>query len=250
MHPQDDLELESNGSNYLVSVSDLMSGLVFVFIITLMTFVINFKEVNEQLSNSKSTRTDLLNTLKEELEKLDVLVEVHEEHGVLRLTEKAIRFGRGKAKLEPQELNNLNYISNVLARILPCYTNISNLPAECNPEIRGKLDSVFIEGHTDNTPIGKNLRFTYKDNWDLSAKRAILTYKSMLATQPQLKSMVNGLNQPIFSISGYGDGRPLNGHNHTRPTNDPANRRIDLRFIMTPPQAIDPINNLKTKGVS
>jgi len=35
-------------SGYLVSVSDLMSGLVFIFIITLVAFIINFQEAAQK----------------------------------------------------------------------------------------------------------------------------------------------------------------------------------------------------------
>ena len=41
MSIDNELELDE-GSGYLVSVSDLMSGLVFIFIITLVAFILNF----------------------------------------------------------------------------------------------------------------------------------------------------------------------------------------------------------------
>jgi flagellar motor protein MotB len=51
--------------------------------------------------------------------------------------------------------------------------------------------------------------------------------------------MQNKSEQPIFSVSGYGEGRPVDGHQYEVPTSDPVNRRIDIRFIMTPPTLTD-----------
>jgi len=49
-------------------------------------------------------------------------------------------------------------------------------------------------------------------------------------------------------VTGYGEGRPL--VEYKVPTDEPANRRIDLRFIMAPPKAKpDIINELKSNGL-
>lgn len=107
------------------------------------------------------------------------------------------------------------------------------------PRTKGKLDSVFIEGHTDNVPIVGRLAKIFKNNWELSTARAIYTYKQVTANQVALTEMLNTNDQPIISVSGYGEGRPVPGHEHKVPTNDPINRRIDIRFIMSPPSVTE-----------
>jgi chemotaxis protein MotB len=42
-HPDDQSLIEDEGAGYLVSVSDIMAGLLFIFIITLVAFVIQFQ---------------------------------------------------------------------------------------------------------------------------------------------------------------------------------------------------------------
>ncbi len=251
--------LEDEGTGYLVSVSDMMSGLLFVFMITLTVFIINFQdaadktvvekvkleETLDDLTNQQRLRAQMLERIRAELEARGIKVQVDEEHGVLRLTENAIFFPSGRATLPPEERVKLQLIGDVLMQILPCYTAHPAEENSCSPETVGKLEAVFIEGHTDNVPI-RNDRFA--DNWELSAERAVYTYRYLIDEQPQLDTLVSAGQQKLFSVSGYGEGRPVRGH-ETR-TADPANRRIDLRFIMTPPKA-EPrvIDDLKKAGV-
>jgi flagellar motor protein MotB len=104
---------------------------------------------------------------------------------------------------------------------------------------------VFIEGHTDNVPLQGQL-----DNWDLSAQRAINTFRFFADSAPGLPELRNELGQPLFSVSGYGAGRPVVPH--AVPTPEPKNRRIDLRFIMAPPREADeapPVRDIRARGV-
>lgn len=261
MMSQHDL-LEDEGAGYLISVSDMMSGLLFIFIITLVAFIINFQdaiqkqkeitnaqtEIVKRFTNLDETRSELLLQLKQKLEAENIIVEVDSEHGVLRLTENAVQFETASATLDEQNELNLQTIGRVLSSIIPCYA--ANPPTHSNcegfEEFRGKIDSIFIEGHTDNVPMKS---YKYKDNWDLSASRAITAYR-VLIPNTVLNQIVNVNMQPIFSVSGYGEGRPVEGHSYSYPKSDPTNRRIDLRFIMTPPSLTDVQKSINAKGVN
>ncbi len=172
---------------------------------------------------------------------------------MLRLTEKAIRFNTGAAELADDQLDKLTTIGETLADILPCYAVDPPVAwvtdGTCNAKVQGKLDSVFVEGHTDNVPVGSTKWGRYHDNWELSALRAIYTYQRLIPTRLALADMMNPNGQPIFSVSGYGEGRPILGHAYGEPTADVENRRIDLRFIMTPPSETEAEKALKEAGV-
>ena len=242
-HPDDQSLIEDEGAGYLVSVSDIMAGLLFIFIITLVAFVIQFqyatdaKELERQnlqekvddLTNARELRKALLSHIEDELEDEGVKVQVDLEHGILRLTEETIRFRTGDSSLDEQPKRNIEIISRVLAELLPCYAGTSWSGVTCKKETQGKLEAVFIEGHTDNVPI-RGVSYT---NWELSSQRAINTYKYMCRVQPTLATIQNSRGEPLFSVAGYADSRPQ--YVHDKPTNDPRNRRIDMRFIMTPP---------------
>ena len=242
-HQDEPTLLEDEGAGYLVSVSDIMAGLLFVFIITLVAFVIQFqyasdakereqKILNEKvddLTNAKKLREALLSQIEDELDAQGVKVQVDLEHGILRLTEETIRFRTGNSTLDEQPKRNIEIIARVLAELLPCYAGMPSPDITCRKETQGKLEAVFIEGHTDNVPI-KGVNYT---NWELSAQRAINTYKYMRQLQPQLVAIKNSRGEPLFSVAGYADSRPQ--YAHDKSTDDPRNRRIDMRFIMTPP---------------
>ncbi|ANO34108.1 hypothetical protein A6E01_07920 [Vibrio breoganii] len=237
----------------MMSVSDIMSGLMFIFIITLAIFVIDFliasreheekmqelTQILEKLDENNQMRGAMLTDMQEALAKRSIEVDIDIEHGVLRLNENAIRFTTGSADLRGEQLERLEVVAEVLSEILPCYGSNQPDNGKCLEETRGKIDSVFIEGHTDNVPIGGRLANRYKDNWELSADRAMFTYREIAKSQPILISMQNVNAQPVISVSGYGEGRPVPGHEYAYPKSDPINRRIDFRFIMTPPTATD-----------
>jgi len=267
------------GAGYLISVSDMMAGLLFIFIITLVAFAINFQDATGQadvatreaqekavlaeqerslaeeerdllqatvddLTNARRLRSEMLTDIRSALEVQGIRVEVDEEHGVLRLTENAVLFPTGEAELPPDERWKLDIIGEVLASVLPCYTAVPLPDLGCKASTLGKLEAVFVEGHTDNVPI----RGRFEDNWDLSAQRALYTYRGLISSQSSLARLANLTDQPIFSVSGYGDNRPINAH--ATLTADPVNRRIDLRFIMTPPRAdAEVIKVLREGGV-
>ncbi|MBE3884937.1 hypothetical protein HJ157_00475 [Vibrio parahaemolyticus] len=48
--------LEDEGAGYLISVSDMMSGLLLIFIITLVAFIINFQDA---IQKQETTREQL-----------------------------------------------------------------------------------------------------------------------------------------------------------------------------------------------
>lgn len=234
--------IKDEESSYFMSVSDIMSGLMFIFIIILAIFVVDFmiasKEYQDsidKLQENQEMRSQMLTDVQSQLAKKNVDVDIDIEHGVLRLNENAIRFTSGLAELNKEQQDRLATVAEVLATILPCYSHNTRAGGQCLPSTKGKLDSVFIEGHTDNVPIVGRLTETFKNNWELSTARAIYTYQKVTDSEAILVSMLNTNDQPIISVSGYGEGRPVPGHEYQMPTDDPINRRIDIRFIMSPP---------------
>jgi chemotaxis protein MotB len=80
-----------------------------------------------------------------------------------------------------------------------------------------------------------------RDNWNLSADRAVNTYRALMSGTPELADIKNARlrpqdPQPLFGVSGYGPTRPVAPE--TSEANKRLNRRIDIRFNMvTPSQA-------------
>lgn len=239
---------EEDGQSYLVSVGDMMSGLLFVFIITLMVFVINFhlekikkteeteklQKKQEELTDAKEVRTQLLEDLKKSLEESGVTVQIDREKGLLRIPEK-ILFESGKAKFIAGGELSLSILASSLIEFLPCSSGRRGMerPSGCEGKIfkPGRLEAVMVEGHTDNVPIQSN---RFKDNWDLSAQRSIITWRYLRQDQPELDRLENAEGEKLFGVSGYADTRPRIYHDEPKP--ERLNRRIDLRFILASPK--------------
>jgi chemotaxis protein MotB len=235
----------------LISLSDLMAGLLFVFIVIVLVFAYKLNKATEdrklevqELRNAIVVRTRILNDIKFSLVKGGMRPEdiiVDDNSGVLSLADQ-ILFDTGKAELKERGLRDVDQLADVLSEILPRYAGPSGGLPESNSahgDSTGRLEAVFVEGHTDNAPVAPGGKF--KDNWDLSAARATEVFKKMMARQPKLDELLNADSQPLFSISGYADKRPApdRGDTTSNETKMARNRRIDIRFIMAYPRDPD-----------
>lgn len=251
--------LEDDSGSYLVSVSDIMSGLLFLFIITLVVFVIQFdkeqtklehkKEAKqkqiEELTDNHDVREQLLERIKFELERAGITVDINTETGVLILGEQAVSFRSGAKHPTPEGEQHLQTIAAILGGIIPCYSSKQPRVLSCNASQEGEIDSILIEGHTDEVPTGEE---NYS-NWNLSSDRAIESYKIMKSVWPSFATIENTKEQPIFGVAGYADKRPRQGQDCE---SNACQRRIELRFIMTPPKTpeeLQPIEDVRAAGI-
>jgi flagellar motor protein MotB len=236
--------------NYFISMTDMMVGILFVFIILLMVFAMNLRqetdtsqetieqlrqvaqtaqEVKEEVqalqqqvsteiasvSAAATVKVELLTELQEQLEKAGLKVSVDVDNGVLRLNEDAINFASDRSELVGPAAINVARLADVLATTLPRY-----LPGGAERE--AYLETMFIEGHTDRSG-------TAQRNWTLSTERAVNTFWGLLSAEPPLGTLTNRQRQPVLSAAGYADSRPVPG---VEPSEFDRQRRIDLRFVM------------------
>lgn len=207
----------ATGDAFSLSISDLMAGLMSIFILTICYFILNFSQATAQLTQNDIKREELLTTIHKELEEKGVKVIVDEKHGVLRIPE-GVMFDVGRADIKPEGQKILVTLGKTLEKTLK------------SEQFEGEVETVFIEGHTDNIPISNG---EFPSNWELSTKRAINTWIFIGRVSPDLQQIKNKRSQLIFSCSGYADTRPIDDNN----TEDgrSKNRRIDVRFSMSPP---------------
>lgn len=231
---------EEGDTNFLVSVSDLMASLIFLFIVTLMVFALRFDAATTQLESAGATRELMLRVIEQRLRARDSTLRVQIDflQGVLRLGERSINFPSGDAQPLPEHRERVNLVAETLAEVLPCF--LAAHRALCSQEIRSDVDTaryaalleaVLIEGHTDAVPIAPGLRYRYPSNMQLSGARASEILRLMTEHSPLLDSLRNSDGLLVLSISGYGERRLVDP---TRPAGA-VNRRIDLRFLMEPP---------------
>lgn len=206
---------------FTISISDLMSGLLAIFILVLTYFILNFSQAAAQLTQNDVTRADLLHFMQRELELEGISVTVDDRHGILRISE-GVLFDVGLADVKPQGQVVVQKLGAVLSGALEL------------EQFKGRVETIFIEGHTDNIPISNGV---FPSNWELSTKRAINTWLTMSGANPTLATLVNDKGEQIFSVSGYADTRPIADNATDAGRRD--NRRIDVRFSMSPPNEAD-----------
>lgn len=124
-----------------------------------------------------------------------------------------------------------------LQQILPCYTlgSRSTWTATCNPGF-SIIEALQIEGHTDSDGSQEN-------NLNLSTARANSTFITMTTSQPNLVDFHNFRNQPVLSVAGYGQMRPIRPNDTLE--GKATNRRVDLRIIMYSPSRSAEIEKIR-----
>lgn len=241
------------GENYFVSMTDMMVGVLFIFIIMLMVFALDFRaktDIQEDaidvarqvarkleelrgqvrgeiaaLDQVQAVRRRLLQEIAGRLVAKGLDVRVDETNGVLRLTENAVRFDSSKSVLTADAKSNVETIAQVLDSVLPQYAACREIEGitTCRAGGGPSVETVFIEGHTDSS--GDDAQ-----NWPLSTERAVNTYRAMVAGSPALRALRNQHHEEIMSVSGYAATRPIDEAKSREAF--ARNRRIDLRFVM------------------
>lgn len=210
-----------------VSITDLICALLSVFILAFAYFLVTFNQASAQLTENAVKRAEILKVIQTEMKAKNVDVEIDIEHGVLRLPE-GILFDLGEAELKSHGEEVIKILGPVVHEVLT------------RPIYVGSVNTVFIEGHTDNLPIQTE---KFASNWELSTQRAINTFHAAITSAPNLQKLRNTSNEALISCGGYADTRPLLSNETEEGRQE--NRRIDLRFFMTPPSQED-IRFIKT----
>lgn len=238
---------EDHDEGYFASFTDLLVGILFIFIIMLMLFATSYQkkqqhteDVAKVLTKINEARNQTLVEIQKSLQSEGVEVSIDLENGVLRLPE-SLLFESGKWDLSHRGDEALHKLANVLMNYLPCLSHadpsFKSICYKSKLVNEPMLEAVLIEGHTDNKPFGTETGFD--SNWGLSARRSITIFNRLTIDRPELdKDLLNANNFPILGVSAYAARRPVSQ------TNLDQNRRIDLRFIMKSP-TMDDIERIK-----
>jgi len=192
------------------------------------------------LAQVAAQREEVLRRLRDAL-----LADFPELEGVITSESDVLRFqgeglfasGRGEILRERKPI--VERIAERLDDLLPCYTlgTRAAYSKDCNPAF-AVIEAVQIEGHTDSDGADAL-------NIALSARRGSATYAAMTAHEPDLVAHLNLAGQPVLSIAGYGEGRPVKDNDTVEGKS--TNRRIDLRFIMVTPGESAEIDRIRRR---
>ena len=304
-------EHEEGGADYFASMTDMVVGVLFVFIIMVAYFA--FQVSNEdsvplslyeaEQENNKALMVDVerlqleVKSLEEKIEELmrllkqkdpmvayienassarndivrDVIKELKKHNIDAQSTQKGVITisGKGLFANSSSDLSSVTgaegrvkKLSDALINRIWCNVLVSDSDSDvdvglvlglgpesdtkpdkpdkpdyytCNPH-RVFIESVYVEGHTDNVPItnGRVLKDGSRNNLELSARRATNTYGLMVTHGPEALQMVNPDGRQVLSVAAYGEQRPIADNNMRAGRQN--NRRIDIRFVMHVPK--------------
>lgn len=150
----------TQASSYWISFSDLMSGLLLIFLLVCITLIwqlISFRSefaANlDEVTSSNAIRSQILLDIRDNLSKDGINVEI--DNGmVLRIPDDTFHFDTDSHKITQELTPAAISIGKVLYEML----------------LKGEgwkhLDTIFIEGHSDSRPTSQ-----YEmGNWELSAR--------------------------------------------------------------------------------
>ncbi len=218
----------SDENPYWISFSDIMAGLVVIFIlactILLMQLIEMKNKVNDNLRELHSTnqiRREMLEEIASRLKEVEIVVEVSDNHTIIRIPDQQLYFKTNSYEILEGHRDTVAHIGKILHEAI-------------SPDHRLKiLDTIFVEGHTDSRPAN----YFPMNNWGLSSFRAISIWKfwtEKTGYGESLKGLRNKENNPLFSVSGYADSRRLIDIEETADQRR-SNRRIDIRFTTRQP---------------
>lgn len=222
---------------YWMSFSDMMAGILIIFILVCIFLVIKLNEATEiqykktnlikyeiiKLTKSLETLHNIVDDIQIKLERLGVKVDITND--TIIIPETALSFDSNRYDINEKNIVAAKKIGQVLS--------------ECISPFADDLETVFIEGHTDSYPSS-----VIKGNWGLSAFRAIslwefwtkktktktgLDYENEFGRS--LDTMKNASGNPLFSVSGYAETRRLQPDESTDELRR-QNRRINIRLVM------------------
>ncbi|WP_281302043.1 MULTISPECIES: hypothetical protein [unclassified Iodidimonas] len=150
-----------------MSMTDMMVGLLLIFIILLAYFALNLQSKTEALTGANRTRAEILNDLQQSLKDRGLRVEIDTKSGVLRLPDDVL-FGKGQWELTDKGQAAISKVANAMLAVLPCYTASDLCKGERSPHL---IDAVFVEGHTDSDVMSGGM-----NNYGLSVRRTEIIF--------------------------------------------------------------------------
>ena len=170
------------------------------------------REKELEIAKLKETYDKLMTDLNQEVKMGQVKVTQLRDKLSVNLVEK-ILFNSGDAEIKKEGLEVLTKVGDILKTV------------------EGK--EIRIEGHTDNIPIGTQLKTKYQSNWHLAAARAI-----NVAVYLQYGV---GVNPEMLSIAGYSSYRPI--ADNSTPEGRAQNRRIEIVLVPMDIERVVPEKN-------
>lgn len=215
---EEDLLNGEEGAHW-ISVSDLMSGLMMVFLLIAVVYMVIVQKESERMRQVAEIYVDLREALYQ-----DLLAEFEQDLPrwgaeltpdlVIRFQDHGVLFELGSAQLRPA-------FQEILSDFFPRYVRIIT-----QPEYRDEIDEVRIEGHTSSDwTNARNAHEAYINNMNLSQARTRSSLEYVISL-PQVAGDQEWLKRNL-TANGLSSSHPV--LNPDGSENAEGSRRVEFR---------------------
>lgn len=213
--------------NVWLSVSDLMTGLMVIFLFVAISYISRVQKNQSVLTDYVETKSELHDKLVKEFEgdtlkwQMTIGTDL-----TMKFKEPTVLFATGSSELTP-------HFKEILDEFLPRYFNIL-----LNDSLRYNIQEVRIEGHTDDVPMPSYDADSYIANAKLSQERALSVLK-YFRSMPQFKQYSDNQKQLLeywFTANGLSYGKALDADGDFiirsgKPIDRAYSRRVEFRIV-------------------
>lgn len=222
-------------SNVWMSVSDLMTGLMIIFLFIAIAYISRVQKNQTVLTEYVETKNKLYDKLVSEFEQDTVKWQMAIGRDLsMKFNNPTVLFAQGSARLTPQ-------FKLILDEFLPRYFDIL-----LNDNLRDRIQEIRIEGHTDNVPYPAKHSDPYIANIILSQERAlnVLIYLRQMPIFQRYTKEQKELLEFWFTANGLSYGKSLDSNGEytykTKNKIDPtASRRVEFRIVTSGEEVLE-----------
>lgn len=224
-------KLNTNSESQWVSFSDLMTGLMVIFMFIAISYMIEVQKKQKErdliFEEFKATKEKLFAELQYEFKEDFKQWEVELDKDLsIKFTNPEVLFESGKTNIRP-------YFMKILDNFLPRYFNVL-----LQEKYKDKIVEVRIEGHTDTMPAPEFDNDNYISNIILSQLRSaqVLKYFRNMDYYKNLSSDKISRLQFWLTANGLSYGRTLDDHKQLtaisgKPINNEFSRRVEFKIV-------------------
>ena len=221
----------------LSSISDLMSGLMIIFLFIAVSFMSRVVDENIQIKKQQETVENIVTTYEET--KVSIYDDLYSEFkddmkswnmeidkdGTIRFKEPDIFFEKGKSDLKPE-------FEEMLDSFFPRYINL------IYENHKDKVEAIRIEGHTSSEwEENATKKESYFKNMELSQDRT----RNVLEYIMNIKSILKYEDWLIDKITANGMSYSKRVMNDDNTENKEASRRVEFKVITNSEETINEI---------
>ena len=232
-------------SNVWLSVSDLMTGLMIIFLFVAVSYMVKVQDNQSVLTNYVDTKKNLHEKL---------ISEFKGDTARWQMTigkDLTMRFENPTVFFVSGEWELTDPFKAVLEEFLPRYFNIL-----LNDTLRDRIQEIRIEGHTDDVPAPKLDIDPYIANVILSQRRAlsVVKYFRELPSYQQYTKDEQRQIEYWLTATGFSYGKSLDDNREfTKITNNPINRelsrRVEIRIVTSGDEILESFVEKNEKGL-